>query len=231
MQKIPIRQLGRSQEIHPSAERFKIRRIEDIVGDRDLVHGLHRHNFFFILAVRNGEGTHEIDFTSHTVRDNSLFFLRPGQVHQLYLKAGSSGYLAEFNTEFYNPKEPLSNQRLKRASSKNFCGLDETRFAKLDTILASIFNEYTLREDAYEEMIRSSLKIFCIAYTRQGSNYTENRVATGTYAQDRFEDFLGLREKHIATHKQVSEYVDLMNLVALSAWPDAVSHSMVGPWR
>ena len=75
MQKIPIRQLSQAQQIQPIAERFKICHIEHIIGEKDLVHDLHRHDFFFILSLKNGQGNHEVDFVSHIVRDHSMFFL------------------------------------------------------------------------------------------------------------------------------------------------------------
>lgn len=120
MQKIPVRQLTSLQQIHPIAEQFKVRRVETIIGEKDLVHHLHRHNFFFILVIKNGEGEHEIDFVSYQVQDYSVFFLRPGQVHQLFLKVGSSGYLAEFNDAFYHPQELSASLRLRKASNKNY---------------------------------------------------------------------------------------------------------------
>lgn len=54
---------------------------------------LHRHDFFFILALKKGLGCHVIDFTSYEVSNNSIFLMRPGQVHQLFLKEGNTGYL------------------------------------------------------------------------------------------------------------------------------------------
>ncbi len=212
MQKIPIRQLSQTQLQHPIAEQFKIRRVEDIIGEKDLVHNLHRHDFFFILSLKNGQGNHEIDFVSHTVQDQSIFFLRPGQVHQLFLKVGSTGYLLEFNHKFYNPKETIASQRLRKASNKNFCELDAGRFDKLQSVLQSMFQEYTTREEGYQEMIRSNLDIFCIEYVRQSLNRDGVVHAANAYIQERFEDFIELLDKHLTKFKQVSEYVELMSL-------------------
>ncbi len=212
MKKIPIRQLDSPQQELPSTERFKIRRVEDILGENDLVHDLHRHDFFFILALKKGDGNHEIDFTAYNVLDNSVFFIRPGQVHQLELKAGCTGYLVEFNTEFYHPKDKLSNQRLRKASNKNYCKLEIERFNKLQTILASMLDEYTGREEGYKDIIKSSLDIFFIEFVRQSLNPKGEPTVVKSYTQERFEEFLELLDKHIATHKQVSQYTDLMNL-------------------
>lgn len=212
MKKIPIRNLGTHHQESSPAERFKIRRVEDILGDEDLLHDLHRHDFFFLLLLTKGSGAHEIDFVDYTVTSGSVFFLRPGQVHKLELKSGSKGYLVEFNSEFYHPKDKTSNQRLRRASNKNYCAFEINRFHKLETILASIQNEFTEKEEGYLDVIKSNLNIFFTEFVRQSANPKGPVVATSTYTQDRFEEFSELLEKHIAYSKQVSDYTDMMNL-------------------
>lgn len=212
MKKIPIRKLSSSQQELTTNERFRVRRIEDIMGGNDLVHDLHRHDFFFILALKSGKGRHEIDFEEYDVLDNSVFFIRPGQVHQLELKVGSTGFLLEFNNEFYHPKDKLSNQRLRKASNKNYCELEINRFNRLLAILSSMFEEHTAREEGYRDVIKSSLDIFFIEFVRQSPNPKGEAAIANSYTQERFEEFSALLDKHIATHKQVSQYTDLMNL-------------------
>lgn len=214
MKKIPIRQINPSQPELPSPERFKIRRVEDILGGSNLVHDLHRHDFFFILTVKSGKGKHEIDFTTYPVRDHAVFFLRPGQVHQLELDAGCTGFLLEFNTEFYHPMGKVSNQRLRQASNKNYCVPEENRFNKLQALLAAMFHEYNAREDGYKEIIKANLDIFFIEFTRQSASPRGEATRTNPYTQERFEDFLELLEQHLATRKQVSQYTEMMNLSA-----------------
>ncbi len=217
MQKIPIRQLTSLHQEPASGERFKIRRVEDIAllkEDNNIIQALHKHDFFFILALQKGTGIHEIDFVPYTVPDNSVFFLRPGQAHKLDLKAGCAGYLMEFNSEFYNPKEKSATQRLRKASNKNYCKLEKEQYDKLKGILVTIFEEYTSREEGYQDVIRASLDIFFIEYVRQSPAPKSTVKTTNPYTQDRFEEFLELLDKHIATQKQVSHYSNLMNLSA-----------------
>lgn len=197
-----------------SAERFKIRRVEDILGENDLVQDLHRHDFFFILALRKGSGKHEIDFTAYNVTNNCIFFLRPGQVHQLELKAGSTGYLVEFNTEFYFPKNASASQRLRRASNKNYCEFPINRFNKLQAILTSMFLEFNAKEEGYFDFIKSSLDIFFIELVRQSSHLNGEIKTVNSYTQKRLEEFLELLNKYIFTQKQASYYTGLMNLSA-----------------
>ncbi len=214
MKKIPIRQLGTAHQQLPSAGQFKIRRVEEFAGDTDLAHDLHRHDFFFMLALEKGEGIHEIDFISHKVLDHSVFFLRPGQVHRLHLKAGSTGYLLEFDTAYYHPKDKLSIQRLRKASNKNFCELQVDRFNRLLDILASMFREYKSREDGYQEVIKLNLDIFFIEFVRQSPDPRAVVTTAASYTQERFEEFMELLDKHIATQKQVSKYTEMMSLSA-----------------
>jgi AraC family transcriptional regulator, transcriptional activator of pobA len=212
MKKIPIRQISTAHQELPASGRFKIRQVQDIVGGNDLIQDLHRHNFFFILALQNGNGTHEIDFTPYKVLNNSVFFLRPGQVHQLELKAGCTGYLMEFNTEFYHSKDKLSTQRLRKASNKNYCKPGINGFEKLHAILTYIFQEYTGKEEGYQDIIKANLDIFFIEFVRQSPNPKGTSTNVNPYTQERLEEFLELLEIHIATHKQVTQYTDLMNL-------------------
>lgn len=211
MKQIPVRHIASPHEPAISG-RFNIRDVANLLGGKDLRHELHRHDFFFLLALQNGNGKHEIDFTEYEVQDNSIFILRPGQVHQLQLKADSTGFLAEFDTAFYHPKDKLANQRLVKAGNKNFCAFEAERFEKLQNVLTHIFDEFALKEDGYIEVIKASLDIFFIEFVRQSANPNGNAKFSNNYAQERFEDFMGLISTHITTHKLVSQYADLLSL-------------------
>lgn len=211
MKKIPVRQIN-SIEREASFKRFSIRKVQDLAGSQGLIQDLHRHDFFFILALQKGMGSHDIDFIPYEVSDNSVFFLRPGQVHQLELKVGCIGYLMEFNTEFYHPTEKQAILRLRKASNKNFCIPDTVRFEKLFDLLKYIFEEYIEKEEGYLDIIKANLDIFFIELVRQSTDPKSHSTNGSAYTQERLEEFLELLETHITTHKQVSQYTELMNL-------------------
>ena len=212
METIPIRHITTALKEQSHIGRFSIRKILDILNGEDLQHDLHRHNFNFILLLDKGEGIHEIDFVPHTVTDKCVFLLRPGQVHQLQLKAGTTGYLLEFDTEFYHPADKFSAQRLRKASSKNFCQIEADRFDKLNVILSLIYDEYIGKEEGYKDAIKASLEIFYVELMRQSLNSKNANISVGSYTQERFDDFISLLETHFAMYKQVSQYTNLMNL-------------------
>lgn len=198
MKKIPIRQIN--------AQNSTLRKLEDVMGGTDMHHALHRHDFYFLLFLRKGKGTHEIDFEKFRVTDHTVFLLRPGQVHKLHLKAGSSGFIMEFSPAFYQPLRALRNA--------NFCQLDKTRFEKMFRQLSVIDRELQEKQEAYLEVINASLNIFFIEFLRQQRERGKKTQRVSPYVQDRLEAFLELVELHSAKNKQVAWYTDHMNLSA-----------------
>lgn len=215
LKKIPVRQLAEAQNRRGALEMFDIRRVDDLFGDREVInHELHRHDFHFILALEKGRGTHEIDFVSYELSDYSVFVLRPGQVHQLILMAGCSGYLLEFNNEFYHSENSHSARRLRKAGNRNYFKAGPVLFNRLSTLLSSVYNEYREKADGYQDVIKASLDIFFIELTRQGPVDKASTTGSGSYSQERMEEFLEHLQAHITEHKQVSYYTGIMNLSA-----------------
>lgn len=212
MDSIPIRHINAAQKEPDFSESFSIRDIKEMLDGKDMVQELHRHDFFYILILKKGAGYHEIDFTPYEVGNYAVFLMRPGQVHQLTLKAGSTGYLMQFKTDFFYPQNKLSQQLLRKVSHKNFCRLDGNRFKKLDSILTYIFNEYSDKQEGYQEVIKSSLNVFFIELVRHRQNKSISSTNTNPYTQEQLEKFLALLETHIANHKQVSHYAEMLHL-------------------
>ena len=214
MEKIPIRHIIAAQKEPDFSESFNIRDVRDLLAGKDMVQELHRHDFFFILALKKGIGNHEIDFIPHEVCDHSVFIMRPGQVHQLTLKAKSTGYLMAFKTDFYYPQDKLSNPLLRKASNKNLCRLDSDGFKKLFSILTYIFQEHSSKQESYQEVIKANLSIFFIELIRHRQNHKSPSTRGKLYTQDRLDEFLELLETHIANQKQVSQFADMLNISA-----------------
>ncbi len=133
------------QTIRPEpdlSENFSIRDIHALLDGKDMVQELHRHDFYYLLVLQNASGEHHIDFIAYPVGENTVFFMRPGQVHDLVLKAGSTGYILQFRDEFYFPKDKAANNRLRKASYIDHYQLDKDTFQKLHSVLTYIYHEY-----------------------------------------------------------------------------------------
>jgi AraC-like DNA-binding protein len=138
--------------------------------------------------------------------------MRPGQVHKLLLKAGSSGYLMEFNMEFYHVQSRGTNRTLQQASQINLCKTSKASFRNLYSILKNIFNEYQEQREGYEEVIRAQLDIFFIEFMRNRQRAAPTKNSSGSYEQSRLDEFLQLVESNISSKKQISEYADMLNI-------------------
>lgn len=193
------------------AEPFSIRDIKQLLAGQDMLQELHRHDFFYLLALEKGAGVHEIDFTPFKICNHSVFFMQPGQVHRLTLKAGSTGYLVQFKADFYYPHDKASNHLLRRINTLSFCRFGAGSFQKPLTVLKDIYNEYNNRQEKYQEVIRASLDIVLIELIRQNCK-SGSPITIIPYTQERLEEFLELVDTHLATHKQVSLYAAMMNL-------------------
>jgi len=58
-----------------------------------------RADFFHLILVSSGRGSHMVDFTKHALRAGSLVMILPGQVHQWHLKTAFDGLVALITTE------------------------------------------------------------------------------------------------------------------------------------
>jgi AraC-like DNA-binding protein len=212
MKTIPIRSIQQQESKANLLEGLKIRSLEEVLAGKDMSQDLHRHDFYFILAVCKGKGIHAIDFIEHPVTTNSIFFMRPGQVHSLQLKAGCEGYLLEFSKNFQFLSANIGNELLRKAANRNYCQLDKAGNGALCTILQTMLDEYRSRQEGYENVIKATLEIFLIQYLRYRQSNQSDNIKAITYQQEKLQEFLDLLEVNISSKKQASAYADMVSL-------------------
>ncbi|MCD6010766.1 MAG: helix-turn-helix protein [Flavipsychrobacter sp.] len=210
MNNIPVRQLRAvSNELERTAS-FSIRDVRELLGGKELVQPLHRHEFFYILVLKKGGGTHEIDFTPYNIPNNSVFFMRPGQVHQIRLSSSSTGYLMQFRSDFYYAHEQALNELLRKAGKLNFYQLKAGDMQRQLALLANIFEEFAKKQEGYWEVIKANMVLFFAELVRQSRKITPDK--TNSYTRERLDQFLSLLETNISENKEVSYYAGLLNL-------------------
>ncbi len=60
----------------------------------------HRHDFYTVLVVKKAKGVHNIDFNTYDLANNQLYFIAPGQVHQLVEDKIPVGFSLVFSAQF-----------------------------------------------------------------------------------------------------------------------------------
>lgn len=186
---------------------------------------LHRHDFYFILAVCKGSGIHTIDFIEHSIKNTGIFLMRPGQVHKLQLKAGGEGYLLEFNKDFQFLSK-TGNDLLRKATNRNYCQLDKVGNGALCTILQTMLDEFRAKQEGFENVIKANLEIFFIQYLRhrQKGQKTDNKA--NHYQQEKLEEFLDLLETNINNEKHATAYADMVSLSPFQL--NSITKSLLG---
>lgn len=107
MDVVKIYQNVNAEEEHMS---FRISKMEDIYTIRDgEVDVPHRHNYYTVLIVNKAKGLHKIDFNAYELSSKQVFFVAPGQVHQVIEEEKSYGFAMTFSTQFLTENSiPLS---------------------------------------------------------------------------------------------------------------------------
>ena len=80
---------------------FGISKMEDIYVKRNgQSDDPHRHNYYTVLIIKQAKGLHKIDFNSYELFDQQIFFVAPGQVHQVIETEKPIGFAMTFSDQF-----------------------------------------------------------------------------------------------------------------------------------
>lgn len=60
----------------------------------------HRHDYYTIIWPIQAKGKHIVDFVEYELEPNAIFFISPGQVHQLVTYNRPEGYAITFSSDF-----------------------------------------------------------------------------------------------------------------------------------
>lgn len=91
------------QKVNPEIDsiNFGISKMEDIYTKRNgKADAPHRHEYYTVLVVKKAKGQHKIDFNEYELSDRQIFFVAPGQVHQVIEEEKSIGFSMVFSNQF-----------------------------------------------------------------------------------------------------------------------------------
>ncbi|PKO97442.1 MAG: hypothetical protein CVU12_00200 [Bacteroidetes bacterium HGW-Bacteroidetes-7] len=187
----------------------------------------HRHNFYTIIWVKQGTGVHMIDFTSHEMKPGRLFFLSPGQVHQVVSHTEPLGLVLMFTGDFLC-KHNITHDFLRALSlfesGNTSLPLDikegeETMLELAGKEIVSLFNSEINHVKAgcerfKNEAVASWLKIFlieCHKHLPAQKNSNTQYAQTGNTLIGDFKDLL---EENFSKWHQVSQFASALSVTA-----------------
>jgi AraC family transcriptional regulator, transcriptional activator of pobA len=199
---------------HQLAMGVDIRRLEVHLQNLEFVHFPHRHDFYNLLYITEGSGTHSIDYRTYPVVPNQLYFMAEGQVHSWELSPNSKGFTMFFTKDFYSVDET----QLALHSLPFFNSLHNDPMLVFEPTLApyiqhcfeEIMTEYETNLPYRDATIKSLLKLILIQSVRHYR--LPNHDTTSAYYMARIRIFEQLIELHHTKKKGVKEYAQLMHL-------------------
>lgn len=169
----------------------------------------HRHNYYEIFFFAKGGGTHTIDFNQQEIKDRSVHFVSPGQVHLLKRAPDSYGSILLFSRDFYylgNESKtalfdfPFLNNNSEIATLET----DEPSFSSFGRVLQMIETE---SGHADADILRSYLNVILFK-CRQLCE--QNGLAANTGQAGLFNQLRILLEKNYRTEKLPSAYAAML---------------------
>jgi len=90
-------------QVNPKNESasFSVSKMEDIYSRKNgEVDEPHRHDYYTLLVIKEAKGIHKIDFNEYELAQQQIYFVAPGQVHQLIENRKSKGFVFTFSNQF-----------------------------------------------------------------------------------------------------------------------------------
>ena len=203
-------------ENSPNFSGFALKRMEDVyLNAQGAPDSPHRHDYYTIIFIERGEGVHFVDFTEYKVDDRSIYFIQPGQMHQLVLTCEPVGWVITFTEEFLVansiPEKLINDIYLFNDYGQSPpLAINEEDMQVYKNLIAQMAHFSGSLETYTVEAIGSLLKIFLI----QGNNHCSLRksnnpqlIETSNHILRAFKQ--SLNKKYAMAH-MVSDYADEM---------------------
>jgi len=198
---------------------FGISRMEDIYEKREgKPDEPHRHDFYTVLFVQKGKGVHHIDFNTYTLADKQVYFIGPGQVHQLVEQEKTKGYSMVFSEQFLVLNQISSDFILDINLFQDYGDAPPLKPGDTALVLLADYAEQMIQQFASAhtyrfEAIGALLKLFLIQSHSQCALHSldvQTQQAGGSLLRS-FKKLLN--QKHREWHK-TSLYADQLNISA-----------------
>jgi AraC-like DNA-binding protein len=193
--------------------------IETGRGDGETAEGPHRHNYFTIIWVLEGEGTHYIDFKAYPIAPGTIFFVNPGQVHHVELISRPKGYVILFTEDFLLqngiPLEFMNGLRLFYACDEvRAIHPDEGTRGRLEGYITQIMAEFHADHSLKNEGISAWLKLFLIECKRIKTEQMPGQASGAAGPARIVKEFKENVERHFRSRHKVSDYAAMMAITS-----------------
>lgn len=179
----------------------------------------HRHDYYAIVFVEEGSGVHYVDFHEYTVADGMVFFLMPGQMHQLLFFSEPKGHLIAFTDEFL-VTNAISQKMVDDLYLFNEFGISPPLLLNESQrpVYRNVFDQmhyFTTFSGRYNiEALASLVQLFLVLSNNHCSIRKEDNTQLQESGNALLRQFRALLNKQFASEHQVSGFADAMAISA-----------------
>jgi AraC-like DNA-binding protein/quercetin dioxygenase-like cupin family protein len=176
----------------------------------------HRHDDFYeILFLTQGKGVHTIDFQHYVIQPNTIFFLSPGQIHELELSEDVQGFIFLFTSSFYHFNKTDPYKLFELPFFYNLAKETPPLYLQNATeiqVFTAFFNKAILESQQKlpdnEEVIRALLDLILIQSKRiYPVSATDERTHKGRILVKRFKQLI---EEKCQENLSIKQYAELL---------------------
>jgi AraC family transcriptional activator of pobA len=176
----------------------------------------HRHNFYEICFFDKGGGVHDIDFNASEIKQMSLHFLSPGQIHLLSGTQENQGHVIAFTAEFLADSSLFAGNCLhdlpffNPVKANHTLELNKEEYTYLLILLHHIASDYQKMGAKAREIIQGYLKILLLKCKYLFYQKQKSIIPVEDNAVKLISRFKHLVEQHYKKLHQVQQYSDLL---------------------
>ena len=176
-----------------------------------------QHNHYTIIWVKKGCGTYTADMERVTIEDNTIYYIKPGQVISFNPRLSTDGYAISFSQEFFFSYEGqggvLAGSELFNAFSKAIAiPVDAQVSIEMNSLAERMANEYGGMDLGKNEILRGLLKIFLLYMNRQFEQGNRQYNCKGSVGIAK--KFFQLLEQNYTGWKMVADYARELSVTA-----------------
>ena len=179
----------------------------------------HRHEYFTILLVKNACGKHIVDYQEFLMKPKTVFFVAPGQVHQVLINGFPKGDIILFNSKF------LLQNYINDTFIRNLGLFSETdttpplhvgdeTFEKLVQFSAKIGEGFKSDEEYKFDIIASYLKLFLIECNKYAVPPKVENLQTIQSGKLLLTNFKALLDEKFSYWHKVNMYAEALNITS-----------------
>jgi len=196
---------------------FGISKMEDIYhrrkGEVDVPH---RHDYYTIILTHQALGKHSIDFHEFDLKDKQVYFLSPGQVHQIVEEKASVGFSIVFSTQFLIENNiPIHFvEDLNLFNDYGYCPpleISESYYQQLARYCGEMITYYSSKEQFKTQAIGALLLLFLIRCNNFCTQPPSLALPNERNSQ-LLKTFKSLVDQHYQEWHTATEYAQAMHL-------------------